>query len=133
MRFFLSENLSREKTLLELVQLVGRDGLSEQDKWTLNLSEMFRVVYLQQNAFDNIDAYCSLQKMKGLLKTMRTLNTLVISRLEEGILYDQLSEIPFRTGLLKLRETPDAEFCDVSDAWLERMKDSLNSIEVVVR
>lgn len=133
LRFFLSENLSREKTLLELVQLVGRDGLSEQDKWTLNLSELFRVVYLQQNAFDNIDAYCSLQKMKGLLKTMRTLNTLVISRLEEGILYDQLSEIPFRTGLLKLRETPDAEFCDVSDAWLERMKDSLNSIEVVVR
>ncbi|NLI95607.1 MAG: V-type ATP synthase subunit A, partial [Synergistaceae bacterium] len=133
LRFFLSERLSKEKTLLELVQLVGRDGLSEQDKWTLNLSELFRVVYLQQNAFDSIDAYCSLQKMKGLLETLRHLDALVSERLAQGVLFEQISEIPLRTGLLRLRGIPDLEFPSSAEAWLAEIQGILGSIEVVVR
>jgi V/A-type H+-transporting ATPase subunit A len=133
LRFFLSENLAKEKALLELVQLVGRDGLSEQDKWTLNLSELFRVVFLQQNAFDSVDAYCSLQKMKGLLETMRSLDNLVSGRLDHGVLYEQLTDIPFRAGLLRLRGTPEADFPVCTATWLEETREGLNSIEVVVR
>lgn len=133
LRLFLSETLSQEKSLLELVQLVGRDGLSEQDKWTLNLSELFRVVYLQQNAFDSIDAFCSLAKMKGLLETLRTLDVLVSVRLEEGLIYEQFSELPLRAGLLRLRGTPDADFPGLAARWLEETKESLDRIEVVVR
>ncbi len=133
LRFFLSERLSKEKALLELVQLVGRDGLSEQDKWTLNLSELFRVVYLQQNAFDSIDAYCSLQKMKGLLETLRHLDALVSERLAQGVLFEQISEIPLRTGLLRLRGIPDLEFPSSAEAWLAEIQGILGSIEVVVR
>jgi len=133
LRLFLAETLSREKALLELVQLVGRDGLSEQDKWILNLSELFRVVYLQQNAFDSVDAYCSLAKMKGLLETLRTLDTLVSKRLGQGVLYEQFSDLPFRAGLLKLRGTPDADFSGCAASWLEETGESLNLIEVVIR
>lgn len=133
LRLFLSETLSQEKSLLELVQLVGRDGLSEQDKWTLNLSELFRIVYLQQNAFDSIDAFCSLAKMKGLLETLRTLDVLVSVRLKEGLIYEQFSELPLRAGLLRLRGTPDADFAGLAARWLEETKESLDRIEVVVR
>jgi V/A-type H+-transporting ATPase subunit A len=133
LRLFLAETLSREKALLELVQLVGRDGLSEQDKWILNLSELFRVVYLQQNAFDSVDAYCSLDKMKGLLETLRTLDILVSKRLGQGVLYEQFSDLPFRSGLLKLRGTPDADFSGCAASWLEETGKSLNLIEVVIR
>lgn len=133
LRLFLAETLSREKALLELVQLVGRDGLSEQDKWILNLSELFRVVYLQQNAFDSVDAYCSLDKMKGLLETLRTLDILVSKRLGQGVLYEQFSDLPFRSGLLKLRGTPDTDFSGCAASWLEETGESLNLIEVVIR
>jgi len=133
LRFFLSEKLSKEKALLELVQLVGRDGLSEQDKWTLILSELSRVVFLQQNAFDSADAFCSLQKMKGLLETLRSLDTLVSERLAQGVLFEQLSEVPFRTGLFRLRGIPDTEFSSSARKWLEEIQDTLSSIEVVVR
>ncbi|MBN1332409.1 MAG: V-type ATP synthase subunit A, partial [Synergistales bacterium] len=44
----LKKTLEREKSLKDLVQLVGRDGLSEEDKWTLDFSELVRVIYLQQ-------------------------------------------------------------------------------------
>jgi V/A-type H+-transporting ATPase subunit A len=133
LRLFLSETLSQEKSLLELVQLVGRDGLSEQDKWTLNLSELFRVVYLQQNAFDSIDAFCSLAKMKGLLETLRALDVLVSERLKEGLIYEQFSELPLRAGLLRLRGTPDEDFPGLAARWLDETKESLDRIEVVVR
>lgn len=133
MRLFLSETLSREKALLELVQLVGRDGLSEKDKWTLNLSELFRLVYLQQNAFDSIDAYCSLAKMKGLLEALEALDILVSNRLEQGVLYDQFSDLPLRAGLLKLRGTPDADFTERASRWFEETKLNMERIEVVVR
>ena len=133
LRLFLAETLSREKALLELVQLVGRDGLSEQDKWILNLSELFRVVYLQQNAFDSVDAYCSLDKMKGLLETLRTLDSLVSKRLGQGVLYEQFSDLPFRSGLLKLRGTPDEDFSGCAARWLDETGESLNLIEVVIR
>jgi V/A-type H+-transporting ATPase subunit A len=133
LRFFLSEKLSKEKALLELVQLVGRDGLSEQDKWTLNLSELSRVVFLQQNAFDSADAFCSLQKMKGLLETLRSLDTLVSERLAQGVLFEQLAEVPFRTGLFSLRTIPDPEFSSSARKWLSEIQETLRSIEVVVR
>jgi len=133
LRLFLAETLSREKALLELVQLVGRDGLSEQDKWILNLSELFRVVYLQQNAFDSVDAYCSLDKMKGLLETLRALDILVSKRLGQGLLYEQFSDLPFRSGLLKLRGTPDEDFSGCAASWLDETGESLNLIEVVIR
>ncbi len=133
LRLFLSETLSREKALLELVQLVGRDGLSERDKWVLSLSELLRVVYLQQNAFDNVDAYCSLGKMKGLLENLKELDALVSHRLEAGILYEQLSEFSFRADLLRLRGIPDGDLTEISGHWVAETKEKLASIEVVVR
>ena len=133
LRLFLSETLARERTLLELVQLVGRDGLSEQDKWTLSLSELFRVVFLQQNAFDSVDAFCSLAKMKGLLATMRTLDEMVRERLQQGVLFEQFSDLPFRAGLLRLRGTPDPEFEGEAAEWTLATGEDLGKIEVVVR
>lgn len=133
LRLFLSETLARERTLLELVQLVGRDGLSEQDKWTLSLSELFRVVFLQQNAFDSVDAFCSLAKMKGLLATMQTLDEMVRERLQQGVLFEQFSDLPFRAGLLRLRGTPDPEFEGEAAEWTLATGEDLGKIEVVVR
>lgn len=133
LRLFLSETLSREKTLLELVQLVGRDGLSEADKWTLALSELFRVVFLQQNAFDSLDAFCSLKKMKGLLETFRAIDRTVSEKLAQGVVFEQFSSIPLRADLLKLRGIPDADFAETATRWLENTKGSLDGIEAIVR
>lgn len=133
LRLFLSETLSREKTLLELVQLVGRDGLSEADKWTLALSELFRVVFLQQNAFDSLDAFCSLQKMKGLLETFRAIDRTVSEKLAQGVVFEQVSSVPLRTDLLKLRGVPDADFAETAARWLENTRGSLDGIEAIVR
>ena len=59
--------LQQESGLLEVVRLVGRDALSDDDKLKLNVTKSIREDYLQQNAFHDVDTYCSLNKQDKML------------------------------------------------------------------
>lgn len=59
--------LQKEIELNEIVQLVGPDALPDSEKLTLEIARMVREDFLQQSAFDDIDAYCSSKKQYDLL------------------------------------------------------------------
>lgn len=59
--------LQEEKSLQEIVQLVGRDALAEDDKVKLDVAKCIREDYLQQNGFSDNDYTCPKHKMKGML------------------------------------------------------------------
>ena len=59
--------LQQESSLVEVVRLVGRDALSDDDKLKLNVTKSIREDYLQQNAFHDVDTYCSLKKQNIML------------------------------------------------------------------
>jgi V/A-type H+-transporting ATPase subunit A len=48
--------LARERQLLDIVQLVGADALPDTDRVILEVARLLREVFLQQHAFDPIDA-----------------------------------------------------------------------------
>ena len=48
--------LARERELLDIVQLVGMDALPDSDRVTIEAAKVMREVFLQQHAFDPIDA-----------------------------------------------------------------------------
>ena len=54
--------LQEENSLSEIVQLVGRDSLSEDQKVILEIAKIIREDYLQQNAFSKYDYNCPLYK-----------------------------------------------------------------------
>ena len=62
--------LQQEKDLSEIVQLVGRDSLSEDQKVVLELAKIIREDYLQQNAFSEHDFNCPLVKSIGMLRVI---------------------------------------------------------------
>ena len=49
--------------LNEIVQLVGRDSLSEDQKLTLEIANIIKGEFLQQNAFSDFDFTCPLEKV----------------------------------------------------------------------
>lgn len=53
--------LQKEAELQEIVQLVGYDSLPEKQKNILDIARVIREDFLQQNAFDDIDTYCSIK------------------------------------------------------------------------
>ncbi|CAM9685660.1 unnamed protein product [Chrysoparadoxa australica] len=64
--------LQQEDQLSEIVQLVGRESLSEDQKVVMEVARLIREDFLQQNAFTDYDYTCPLHKSLGLLKTIIT-------------------------------------------------------------
>ena len=52
----------------EIVQLVGKDSLSDDQKLTLEIAKIIREDYLQQNAFTSWDFTCPLDKSIGMMR-----------------------------------------------------------------
>jgi len=66
------EILQTEDDLQEIVQLVGKDSLSEDQKCTLEVSRIIREDFLQQNGFSTFDFMCPLGKTIGMMKVIVT-------------------------------------------------------------
>eukprot|EP00916_Digyalum_oweni_P013875 GHVL01022695.1.p1 GENE.GHVL01022695.1~~GHVL01022695.1.p1 ORF type:complete len:441 (+),score=65.45 GHVL01022695.1:403-1725(+) len=66
------EILQAESDLQEIVQLVGKDSLSEDQKVILEVAKIIREDFLQQNAFSDYDYMCPLYKTVGMMKTIVT-------------------------------------------------------------
>merc|ERR1712063_8285 len=64
------EILQTEDDLQEIVQLVGTDSLSEDQKCTLEVAKIIREDFLQQNGFSDYDFFCPLAKTIGMMKVI---------------------------------------------------------------
>ena len=64
--------LQEENDLIEIVQLVGKDSLGEDQKATLEVAKLIKDEFLQQNAFSDYDFNCPLWKTIGMMKCIVT-------------------------------------------------------------
>ena len=62
--------LARERSILDIVQLVGADALPEADRAILAAARLVREVFLQQHAYDPCDAARSLDEQVALLRAV---------------------------------------------------------------
>merc|ERR1711977_710356 len=68
----MKEILQKEDDLQEIVQLVGKDSLSEDQKCTLEVAKIIREDFLQQNGFSEYDYMCPLAKTIGMMRCIVT-------------------------------------------------------------
>merc|ERR1712113_456676 len=66
----MKEILQKEDELQEIVQLVGKDSLSEDQKCTLEVARIIREDFLQQNGYSAYDFMCPLAKTIGMMKVI---------------------------------------------------------------
>ena len=76
--------LQQENELSEIVQLVGKDSLSEDQKLVLEIARILREDFLQQNAYTEYDYTCPLEKTVGMLKAMITYYNQSLSAIENA-------------------------------------------------
>jgi V/A-type H+-transporting ATPase subunit A len=62
--------LARERSILDITQLVGADALPESDRAILEAARLVREVFLQQHAYDPRDAARSLDEQVALLRAV---------------------------------------------------------------
>ncbi len=75
--------LQREAKLLEIVRLVGLEGLSGEEKLALEVAKSIREDFLFQNAFDAEDAYTPIKKQYEILKSIVYIYDLTKTKTEE--------------------------------------------------
>jgi len=78
------EILQKEDDLQEIVQLVGKDSLSEDQKVTLEVAKIIREDFLQQNGFTDYDFFCPLAKTIGMMKVIVTFHELAQKSIAES-------------------------------------------------
>jgi V/A-type H+-transporting ATPase subunit A len=85
--------LDEEDELQEIVQLVGKDALPEDQQLTLEVARYLREAYLQQNAFHPTDTYCPPEKTYLILTAIHTFNDEAVKALDAGVPVEEIIAI----------------------------------------
>lgn len=113
--------LQKESDLNEIVRLVGVDSLSEKDQFVLEIAKELREDYLQQNAFDDIDTFSSIDKQYCMLNTIITFYNEGTNALDLG---GYLSELlngtsTVRDRIARMKNIPEENLQQISDIQSE--------------
>jgi V/A-type H+-transporting ATPase subunit A len=95
--------LQEEASLQEIVRLVGRDSLSPEDQLKLEASKSIREDYLQQNAFHDVDTYCSLEKQNLMLKLILKFYDLSLDALDKGVYLKDIENMAVREKIARAK------------------------------
>jgi V/A-type H+-transporting ATPase subunit A len=102
--------LQKENELDDIIKLVGMDALSSAEKILLDTARGLREDYLQQNAFDEVDAFASTRKMYLMLKAMLTFHqeALTFTQGNTQIEINDILELPIRESISQLKNIPES-------------------------
>ena len=111
--------LQKESELQDVVQLVGADALPALERLVLETGRLLREVFLQQNAYHAVDAYCPVATQRRLLRAIMLFHERGGAAIARGAALDKVSGIPSLVQLTRAR-------CETErDAILDRLADSI--------
>lgn len=76
--------LQDEDDLTEVVQLIGKDSLSEDQKLILDVAKIIQEDFLAQNSFTSYDYFCPLKKSAGMMNCIANYFNNALKALKEG-------------------------------------------------
>jgi len=87
------DTLDEEAELQEIVQLVGKDALPEDQQLTLEIARYLREAWLQQNAFHDVDTFCEPEKTYRIMDAAKTYNDAAFEALDAGVPVEEITDI----------------------------------------
>ena len=95
--------LSQAEELARIVNLVGPEALSQQQRWALEGVALLKEGVLQQSALDPVDSYCSPHKQFALLDQMLSIYQQGLKLLEFGVPVQELLRLPLLAEAQRLK------------------------------
>jgi len=117
--------LQKESELQEIVQLVGLDALPEKDRLTLEVARMIREDFLQQNAYHDVDTYCSLTKQGRMLQVIMEFSKDAGIALEGGKSLDEIMKIKAIDEIAKMKYVNEDRFNKAADDIMSGIRKGL--------
>jgi len=123
------EILQLEDSLSEIVQLVGKESLSEDQKVVMEVAKIIREDFLQQNAFTAYDFMCPLSKSIGMLRNIVTFYNLCQRAIQDSPADAKVTWAQIKTGLGEvMQKVIEGKFQDpkANDAEITAHYNALN-------
>jgi len=120
--------LQRESSLLEIVQLLGTDSLAPAERVVLESGRLLREDFLQQSAFDDVDAYCALGKQYTMLRVIRAAHEAMEAAIGRGVAIDALADAGTLLEVARMRSWPEDEAAERAGGLIERVRADLEDL-----
>ncbi len=111
--------LDEESELQEIVQLVGKDALPDDQQLTLEVARYIREGWLQQNAFHDVDTYCEPEKTYLMLTAIQHFSEEAFDALEAGVPVEEIVGVDAVSRLNRMNTQEDYE------AYIDELKDDI--------
>ena len=120
--------LQDEAELNEIVQLVGVDGLSVEDRLKLEVCKMIREDYLHQNSFHEVDTYTSMNKQYKMLKSVLSFYEEGSEALKQGADFGKLSALAVREEIGRYKYVTEDKVDEEFDRIKAVMEESIQAL-----
>lgn len=121
--------LQKEAELQEIVQLVGPDALPDRERVILEIARMLREDFLQQDAFSDVDSYCSPMKQYTMLKVIMTLYKKALDAVSKGADPAAIAGISVKGDIARMKYIPEDEFLNKkAPEILKKIENELNAL-----
>ncbi|MEA5094906.1 V-type sodium ATPase catalytic subunit A [bioreactor metagenome] len=120
--------LQEEAELNEIVQLVGVDSLSVDDRLKLEATRSIREDYLHQNAFHEVDTYTSLEKQYKLLTLILKYYEDGLAALKDGADFKALSDLAVRERIGRFKYTEEKDIAGVYEDIRKQIETEMSAL-----
>ncbi len=123
--------LNREVRLQQVVKLVGPDALPDSQRFVLEVCTLFKNAFLQQNAFDDVDRYSTLEKQVAMLRLVLTYHTRGSEAIKRGVTLVKLRKMKVLADIARMKfSIANDQLGEVErlEARLERSIEKLESV-----
>lgn len=120
--------LKRDDRLAQIVKLVGSDSLPDNQKLILFIADIIKKGFLQQNAYDKVDAFTSLEKQTALLKVIMDFYHLSENAIQKGSNMYKIRETGLADEIIRLRYDVANEALEKFEEFTNKMKTKMSEI-----
>ncbi|MBN1696376.1 MAG: V-type ATP synthase subunit A [Spirochaetales bacterium] len=125
------ELLQKEVRLQQVVKLVGPDALPDSQRFILEVCNLFKIAFLQQNAFDDIDRYSVPLKQMKMLHIIVTFYRRGADAIRRGVTLVKLKRMKVLQDIIKMKLTIANEELSSFDKLTSRLERSLDQLESI--
>ncbi len=123
--------LQEEAGLQEIVRLIGKDSLSAREQLKLEIAKSIREDYLQQNAFQEVDSFTSLEKQDKMLNLILEFYREAQRALDNNVYLSEIVNLPVRESITRAKyiEEKEIEKLDkISEEVIKAIDNLINSV-----
>ena len=120
--------MQKEARLEHVVKLVGADVLPDSQRLVLDVANMFKNAFLQQSAFDKVDAFCVAEKQFMMLNIIVTFYNLAAEAIQKGVTLASLKKMEAVRDIMQMKyECPNDEL-DRLASLLKEVEESIHEL-----